>query len=219
MISFSLGFCNPPAWSPDKKISLWGAPLIVWGKRFDRAICLTWEFLSLRKGISYSHDIKKSGLDLEFMCSPRQAGRPSEINYSRDFWLIGLVTLARSLQLQPSSTSVWHMAGYNRTRYVEQLLEKTEPLPPSFTVHLHPEYWVLNNGSKFLYHNQIAVGLWIYLSFDLAFISLMMLVSSWRHTRTTDTSGFFGAIWFSTRAFLWWWVHLDYAANYYTDEC
>ncbi|KAF8159849.1 Spt20 family-domain-containing protein [Crassisporium funariophilum] len=48
------------------------------------------------------------------------------------------------------------MAGYNRTRYVEHLLEKTEGLPPSFTVHLHPEYWVLNNGSKFLYHNQIA---------------------------------------------------------------
>ncbi|KAF9054635.1 Spt20 family-domain-containing protein [Panaeolus papilionaceus] len=48
------------------------------------------------------------------------------------------------------------MAGYNRTRYVEQLLEKTESSPPSFTVHLYPEYWVLNNGSKFLYHNQIA---------------------------------------------------------------
>ena len=50
------------------------------------------------------------------------------------------------------------MAGYNRTRYVEQLLEKTESLPPSFTVHLHAEYWILNNGSKFLYHNQIAVS-------------------------------------------------------------
>ncbi|PPQ70665.1 hypothetical protein CVT24_000673 [Panaeolus cyanescens] len=48
------------------------------------------------------------------------------------------------------------MSGYNRTRYVEQLLEKTESSPPSFTVHLYPEYWVLNNGSKFLYHNQIA---------------------------------------------------------------
>lgn len=49
------------------------------------------------------------------------------------------------------------MAGYNRTRSVEQLLEKTESSPPSFTVHLHPEFWVLNNGSKFLYQNQIAV--------------------------------------------------------------
>ena len=71
------------------------------------------------------------------------------------------------------------MAGYNRTRYVEQLLEKTELLPPSFTVHLHPEYWVLNNGSKFLYHNQIAVGFSVSgLSIDLVFISLLMLVSS-----------------------------------------
>ncbi|KAJ3507597.1 hypothetical protein NLJ89_g6208 [Agrocybe chaxingu] len=48
------------------------------------------------------------------------------------------------------------MAGYNRTRYVEQLLEKTESLPASFTVHLHPEHWVLNNGSKFLYNHQLA---------------------------------------------------------------
>ncbi|KAF6753152.1 Spt20 family-domain-containing protein [Ephemerocybe angulata] len=46
--------------------------------------------------------------------------------------------------------------SYNRTRYSEELLEKIEHQPPSFTVHLHPEYWVLNNGSKFLYHNQIA---------------------------------------------------------------
>ena len=49
------------------------------------------------------------------------------------------------------------MAGYNRTRYVEELLERTDALPPSFTVHLHLEYWTLNNGSKFLYNNQIAV--------------------------------------------------------------
>ncbi|RDB23428.1 SAGA complex subunit spt20 [Hypsizygus marmoreus] len=48
------------------------------------------------------------------------------------------------------------MASYNRTRYVEELLEKTESLPPSFSVHLHLEYWTLNNGSKFLYNNQIA---------------------------------------------------------------
>lgn len=49
--------------------------------------------------------------------------------------------------------------SYNRTRYVEELLETVDEKPPSFTVHLHPEYWVLNNGSKFLYHNQIAVRL------------------------------------------------------------
>lgn len=48
------------------------------------------------------------------------------------------------------------MAGYNRTRYVEELLERTDALSPSFTVHLHLEYWTLNNGSKFLYNNQIA---------------------------------------------------------------
>ena len=54
------------------------------------------------------------------------------------------------------------MASYNRTRYVEELLEKTESQPPSFTIHLHPENWVLNNGSKFLYHTPIAVRLPVY---------------------------------------------------------
>lgn len=49
------------------------------------------------------------------------------------------------------------MVDYNRTRTVQQLLEKTASLPPSFTIHLHLEHWVLNNGSKFTYHNQIAV--------------------------------------------------------------
>ncbi|KAJ8509503.1 hypothetical protein ONZ45_g8330 [Pleurotus djamor] len=48
------------------------------------------------------------------------------------------------------------MAGYNRTREVEELLQRTESKPPSFTVHLHPEYWSLNHGSKFLYNNHIA---------------------------------------------------------------
>lgn len=42
---------------------------------------------------------------------------------------------------------------------MEELLESTEALPPSFAVHLHLEYWTLNNGSKFLYNNQIAVRL------------------------------------------------------------
>ncbi|KAK0444826.1 Spt20 family-domain-containing protein, partial [Armillaria borealis] len=36
------------------------------------------------------------------------------------------------------------------------LLAKTEAKPPSFTVHLHAEHWVLNNGSKFLYNNYAA---------------------------------------------------------------
>ncbi|KAG6888748.1 hypothetical protein C0995_006219 [Termitomyces sp. Mi166 len=48
------------------------------------------------------------------------------------------------------------MASYNTTRFVEDLLEKTASLSPSFTVHLHLEHWTLNNGSKFLYNNQIA---------------------------------------------------------------
>ncbi|KAK0203109.1 Spt20 family-domain-containing protein [Desarmillaria ectypa] len=45
------------------------------------------------------------------------------------------------------------MTWYNQTRQVEELLAKTESKPPSFTVHLHAEHWVLNNGSKFLYNN------------------------------------------------------------------
>lgn len=52
------------------------------------------------------------------------------------------------------------MAGYNLTRTVEEVLEHFEKDGknlPSFTVHLHPEYWILNNGSKFLYNNPVAV--------------------------------------------------------------
>ncbi|KAJ7609066.1 Spt20 family-domain-containing protein [Roridomyces roridus] len=48
------------------------------------------------------------------------------------------------------------MAGYNRTRYVEELLDKNEANAPSFSVHLHPEHWTLNNVSKFLYNTQIS---------------------------------------------------------------
>ncbi|KAJ7068910.1 Spt20 family-domain-containing protein [Mycena belliarum] len=48
------------------------------------------------------------------------------------------------------------MAGYNRTRYVEDLLEKNASHPPSFSVHLHPDYWTLNNASKFLYNTPIS---------------------------------------------------------------
>jgi transcription factor SPT20 len=51
------------------------------------------------------------------------------------------------------------MAGYNLTRTVDEVLqhfEKDEKNLPSFTVHLHLEYWTLNNGSKFLYNNPVA---------------------------------------------------------------
>jgi hypothetical protein len=53
------------------------------------------------------------------------------------------------------------MAGYNLTRTIDEVLEhfkKDQKNLPSFTVHLHPEYWTLNNGSKFLYNNPVAVG-------------------------------------------------------------
>lgn len=52
------------------------------------------------------------------------------------------------------------MTGYNLTRIVDDILERfasDEKNYPSFTVHLHPEYWTLNNGSKFLYNNPVAV--------------------------------------------------------------
>ncbi|KAJ7777188.1 Spt20 family-domain-containing protein [Mycena metata] len=49
------------------------------------------------------------------------------------------------------------MASYNRTRHAEDLLEKNASQPPSFSVHLHPEHWTLNNVSKFLYNTQISV--------------------------------------------------------------
>ncbi|KAJ6568358.1 Spt20 family-domain-containing protein [Mycena vulgaris] len=48
------------------------------------------------------------------------------------------------------------MAGYNRTRYVEDLLEKNASHPPSFSVHLYPDHWTLNNASKFLYNTPIS---------------------------------------------------------------
>jgi hypothetical protein len=49
------------------------------------------------------------------------------------------------------------MMTYNASRSVHELLAKHESNPPSFAVHLYPEHWTLNNGSKFLYNNQIAV--------------------------------------------------------------
>lgn len=50
------------------------------------------------------------------------------------------------------------MTGYNITRSAEELLDKYESDPPSFSIHLYPEYWTLNNGPKFLYNNPVAVS-------------------------------------------------------------
>lgn len=50
------------------------------------------------------------------------------------------------------------MTSYNTTRYMNELLEKHASDPPSFTVHLYPEHWTLNGGSRFLYNNQVAVS-------------------------------------------------------------
>lgn len=49
------------------------------------------------------------------------------------------------------------MALYNMSRFVQGILKTYDHSPPSFTVRLYREYWTLNNGSKFLYNNQIAV--------------------------------------------------------------
>ncbi|KAI0642084.1 Spt20 family-domain-containing protein [Trametes meyenii] len=48
------------------------------------------------------------------------------------------------------------MTLYNTSRFVDGLLKTHERSPPSFTVRLYREHWTLNNGSKFLYNNQIA---------------------------------------------------------------
>ena len=47
--------------------------------------------------------------------------------------------------------------GYNIMRDDIALLEEHEKSPPSFSVHLYPGHWTLNNGPKFLYNNQISV--------------------------------------------------------------
>ncbi|KAE9390441.1 hypothetical protein BT96DRAFT_925879 [Gymnopus androsaceus JB14] len=45
------------------------------------------------------------------------------------------------------------MDGYNRTRFVEALLERHQSEPPSFSIHLYPENWTINSGAKFLYND------------------------------------------------------------------
>lgn len=48
------------------------------------------------------------------------------------------------------------MTGYNITRSAEELLAKYELSPPSFSIHLYPDHWTLNNGPRFLYNNPVA---------------------------------------------------------------
>lgn len=48
------------------------------------------------------------------------------------------------------------MTGYNITRSAEELLGKYEYSPPSFSIHLYPDHWTLNNGPKFLYNSPVA---------------------------------------------------------------
>ena len=60
--------------------------------------------------------------------------------------------------LRPITLAYADMALYNMSRFAQGLLKTHETSPPSFTVRLYREYWTLNNGSKFLYNNQTAVG-------------------------------------------------------------
>ena len=117
--------------------------------RFDNASRLTSGLRSRRNGIScqsqslsVSHDGREGPTDLFELISHFRCG-----------YVFPTVTL-----YVPAYISTLGMAGYNLTREVEDLLERIEPLPPSFTVHLHPDYWTLNSGSKWLYNNQVAVS-------------------------------------------------------------
>ncbi|OCH96343.1 hypothetical protein OBBRIDRAFT_718879 [Obba rivulosa] len=48
------------------------------------------------------------------------------------------------------------MAGYNPSRFEQELLAAHEQSPSSFTVKLYPEHWHINSGSKCLYNSPIA---------------------------------------------------------------
>ncbi|KAL0067009.1 Transcription factor spt20 [Marasmius tenuissimus] len=48
------------------------------------------------------------------------------------------------------------MASYNLTRHGEDLLERTKTDPPSFTIHLHPDYFNLNTSGKLSYTHPAA---------------------------------------------------------------
>lgn len=81
------------------------------------------------------------------------------------------------------------MAGYNISRSVQELLNEHESSPPSFTVHLYPEHWTLNNGSKFLYNNQVAVCSAKRPFHGLLCLTLPGAVAARRYTRAEDTCG------------------------------
>ena len=38
------------------------------------------------------------------------------------------------------------------------LLQSHIKSPPSFSIHLYPSHWTLNNGHKFLYTSQVSVS-------------------------------------------------------------
>lgn len=50
------------------------------------------------------------------------------------------------------------MSIYNPTRLHEQILQLHTEDPPSFTVHLYPEHWLINNSRPNLYHTPISVS-------------------------------------------------------------
>lgn len=75
------------------------------------------------------------------------------------------------------------MAGYNLSRSAEELLESHQASPPSFTVHLYPEHWTLNSGSKFLYNNQVAVSTSCFLGTSLVAHSEQSLLDDIRAQR------------------------------------
>lgn len=99
-------------------------------------------------------------------------GRPPPLSHSHPNLRVGGGTCTPSSASQAVATAqctlhdlpylpILHalctMAIYNTTRSFQALLAEHESSPPSFTVRLYPDYWQLNNGSKWLYNNQIAV--------------------------------------------------------------
>lgn len=49
-------------------------------------------------------------------------------------------------------------SGYNLMRDDAELLAEHAHLQSSFSIHLYPEHWTLNNGPKFLYNKPVSVG-------------------------------------------------------------
>lgn len=77
---------------------------------------------------------------------------------------------------------------YNVTRYVERLLERHQSSPPSFTVHLYPDHFTLNQPTKpqFLYNGPMAVRMSVQLSRRLL---IPHAAATRRHTRSADAHG------------------------------